>query len=79
MAFVSDSDAHCGDAAYAQRLQRERSAAERDGITLVAVTLNAPDDWRDHERLYEYGFKQVEKSPRISGVRLISPAVILGL
>lgn len=46
------------------------SAAERDGITLVAVTLNAPDDWRDHERLYEYGFKQVEKSPWISGNEL---------
>ena len=25
------------------------SAAERDGIRLVAVTLNAPDDWNDHQ------------------------------
>ena len=24
------------------------SAARRDGVTLVAVTLNAPDDWNDH-------------------------------
>ncbi len=32
------------------------SAAERDGTTVVAVTLNAPDDWSDHKRLLDYGF-----------------------
>lgn len=32
------------------------SAARRDGITLVAVTLNAPDDWRDHRTMLDYGF-----------------------
>lgn len=32
------------------------SSAEKDGVTLVAVTLNAPDDWNDHKALYEYGF-----------------------
>ncbi len=32
------------------------SAAERDGLTLVAVTLAAPDDWRDHAALLDYGF-----------------------
>lgn len=32
------------------------SAAKRNGITLVAVTLNAPDDWNDHIRLFDYGF-----------------------
>lgn len=30
------------------------SAIQRDGKTLVAVTLSAPDDWNDHEKLYEY-------------------------
>lgn len=35
------------------------SAAERDGVTLVCVTLNDPNDWNDHARLYEYGFGQV--------------------
>lgn len=39
------------------------SAAERDGITLIAVTLNAPDDWNDHIRLYEYGFSAVQAVP----------------
>ncbi len=32
------------------------SAAKRDGITLVAVTLNAPDDWSDHKEMLDYGF-----------------------
>ena len=36
------------------------SAAERDGVTLVAVTLNAPDDWNDHISMYEYGFSKLK-------------------
>jgi len=37
------------------------SACERDGKILVAVTLNAPDDWNDHKRLYGYGYSLYEK------------------
>ncbi len=37
------------------------SAAERNGITLVAVTLSAPDDWKDHKKLMDYGFELCEK------------------
>lgn len=33
------------------------SAAEKDGMTLVCVTLNAPSDWSDHIQLYDYGFE----------------------
>lgn len=36
------------------------SAAERDGVRLVAVTLNAPDDWNDHRVMLDYGFATVE-------------------
>ena len=36
------------------------SAAERNGMLLVAVTLDAPDDWRDHTALLDYGFSQYE-------------------
>lgn len=32
------------------------SSAERNGMTLVAVTLSAPDDWDDHMRMFDYGF-----------------------
>lgn len=34
------------------------SAAERDGTCLIAVTLNAPDDWRDHSAMLDHGFAQ---------------------
>ena len=37
------------------------SAAERDGLTLVAVTLNAPDDWQDHEAMLDFGFARYER------------------
>jgi D-alanyl-D-alanine carboxypeptidase/D-alanyl-D-alanine carboxypeptidase (penicillin-binding protein 5/6) len=36
------------------------SAAEKNGVTLVAVTLSAPDDWNDHKKLFEYGFEKVK-------------------
>ena len=36
------------------------SAAERDGVTLIAVTLDAPDDWRDHTALLDLGFDSYE-------------------
>lgn len=34
------------------------SAAVRDGVTVVAVTLNGGDDWNDHLKLYEYAFSR---------------------
>jgi len=34
------------------------SAAERDGVRVIAVTLNAPDDWNDHLFLHETGFSR---------------------
>ena len=39
------------------------SAAERDGVRLIAVTLNAPDDWRDHTAMLDYGFAQFRSVP----------------
>ncbi len=36
------------------------SAAEQNGVRLVAVTLNAPDDWRDHRALLDDGFTKYE-------------------
>jgi D-alanyl-D-alanine carboxypeptidase (penicillin-binding protein 5/6) len=37
------------------------SAAEKDGVTLIAVTLNAPNDWQDHEKMLDYGFENVKR------------------
>lgn len=36
------------------------SAATREGLTLVCVTLSCPDDWRDHTALLDWGFAQYE-------------------
>ena len=49
------------------------SAAERDGVTLICVTLNAPDDWADHAALFDYGFSAVQSravSPDVSDVSI---------
>jgi D-alanyl-D-alanine carboxypeptidase len=34
------------------------SAAQRNGITMICVTLNAPDDWDDHRNMLDYAFSQ---------------------
>jgi D-alanyl-D-alanine carboxypeptidase/D-alanyl-D-alanine carboxypeptidase (penicillin-binding protein 5/6) len=36
------------------------SAAERGGVKLICVTLNAPNDWADHRKLLDYGFELVK-------------------
>ena len=36
------------------------SSATRDGLTLIAVTLDAPDDWSDHKKLLDMGFRDYE-------------------
>ncbi len=35
-------------------------AAEKEGLTLVTVTLDAPNDWNDHIRLFDRGFSMLE-------------------
>ena len=37
------------------------SAAEREGLRLIAVTLNAPDDWRDHASMLDFGFDRYDR------------------
>ncbi len=36
------------------------SSAVRDGRELIAVTLNAPDDWNDHAKMLDHGFEDFE-------------------
>lgn len=33
------------------------SVCDRNGAELICVTLNAPDDWNDHSKLYDYCFE----------------------
>lgn len=63
------------------------SAAEKEGRILVAVTLNDPDDWRDHEALLNEGFSHYQQRefhqagekileiPVVSGRKTIVPVV----
>lgn len=34
------------------------SAVQRDSVTFISVTLNAPDDWDDHRSMFDYGFSK---------------------
>lgn len=45
------------------------SAAERDGLLLIAVTLSAPDDWTDHTAMLDYGFSAYESIPLLESGR----------
>ena len=36
-------------------------AAEKDGLTFITVTLDAPNDWSDHEKLLDIGYSTLEK------------------
>jgi len=36
------------------------STAEKDGMELIAVTLDAPNDWEDHISLFEWGFENYD-------------------
>ncbi|CEI83789.1 MULTISPECIES: D-alanyl-D-alanine carboxypeptidase family protein [Oceanobacillus] len=36
------------------------TTAEKDGMELIAVTLDAPNDWQDHISMFEWGFDQFE-------------------
>lgn len=36
------------------------SAANQNGLTLIAVTLNAPSDWQDHAAMLDWGFGEYE-------------------
>ena len=33
------------------------TAAEKNGVRLIAITLDAPNDWDDHQKLYRAGFE----------------------
>lgn len=38
------------------------SCAKRGDMTLVCVTLGAPDDWNDHMKLYDFGFENYKET-----------------
>ena len=36
-------------------------AAEKDGLTFISVTLDAPNDWNDHSAMLNYGYDRLER------------------
>ncbi|QDI92937.1 D-alanyl-D-alanine carboxypeptidase [Salicibibacter halophilus] len=46
-----------GKTGYTDRAKRTLvTSAQKENMDLIAVTLNAPSDWDDHVRMFEYGF-----------------------
>lgn len=54
------------------------SSARRNGQTLIAVTLNAPNDWNDHALLFDYGFENYERKALCEGGTMFRRVPVLG-
>ena len=50
------------------------SAAVRDGVMLIAVTIDAPDDWRDHKNMLDFGYSELN----IGKINVFSDATNVG-
>ena len=54
------------------------TTAEKDGIRLISVTLNNPDDWKMHKELFEYGFGEVKNKEIIKKNSILTTKIING-
>lgn len=54
------------------------SAAQREGMTLVCVTLNDGNDWNDHMSLLDYGFSTYRLETAVTGGRVLSSVLVRG-
>ena len=54
------------------------SSAERQGRRLVAVTMNAPNDWQDHKLLLEDGFRDYSLQTLVKKDQVVGHAEIAG-
>lgn len=67
-----------GKTGYTKRAKRTLvTTATKGDMSLIAVTLNGPDDWNDHISMYESGFKgfdmaEVLSKGKIDGVKIKS-------
>ena len=53
-------------------------SATRDGRRLICVTINDPDDWRDHKTLLEQGFREYTPRQVIASGQVLGQVEILG-
>lgn len=42
------------------------TAANRNGVEVIAVTLNAPNDWNDHRKMLDYAFANTVRFPIVA-------------
>ena len=54
------------------------SSAQRDGRRLICVTINAPDDWRDHSSLLENAFSDYHVQQLIHAGDILGTVEVLG-
>lgn len=54
------------------------SGACRDGRQLIAVTINAPDDWNDHANLLHHGFEQYTTQRILTEGQCVAVAEVAG-
>ncbi len=54
------------------------SSARREGRRLICVTINAPDDWTDHETLLEQGFRDYTSTVLFEAGEVLGYRAILG-
>lgn len=63
--LLTEKYKHCtgGKTGYTEKAGRTLlTTAKKDEGELIAVTLNAPDDWNDHIKMYDLGFQKLAKS-----------------
>lgn len=54
------------------------SAAEQQGRRLIAVTINAPDDWNDHSKLLDDGFSRLTAYTALTDGTMLGSVPIVG-
>ena len=54
------------------------TAAERGGVTVIAVTLSDPDDWRDHAAMLEYALRSYKSLVLAEAGSLSFPVPVCG-
>jgi D-alanyl-D-alanine carboxypeptidase/D-alanyl-D-alanine carboxypeptidase (penicillin-binding protein 5/6) len=54
------------------------SSAEKNGQTLVCVTLNDPNDWADHASLLDYGFQEYPRTVAVAEGQVLGQVSLTG-
>ena len=54
------------------------SSATRADRRLIAVTINAPDDWNDHARLHELGFRSFTTKTVVDAGEILGSLEVVG-